>query len=260
MESRSTVSRATLAITLLSVTVASYFWGAVTVYKQIFPYPQLQALKYKYLVPYLQPPKHEYLGSPLSRYMMFRTFSPRSDVVMIGDSLTSEAPWNEIFPKVQIANRGMSGDTTNDILSRMDTILSVSPKKALIMVGINDVDRGAPVDSVFQNYTEIVKNLQRAGVNVIIQSTLECSKRVCGDRVFRVRELNKQLKDFAHRSNILFVDINADLSSPTDGLLSKYTSDGIHLLPSGYVKWSEKIGPYIYAGDASCYAGDASCQ
>jgi len=166
---------------------------------------------------------------------------------MIGDSLTAAAPWNEIFPKVQIANRGMDGDTTHDILSRMDTILSVSPKKALIMVGINDIHRGASLDSVFQNYREIVKRLQQAGVIVIIQSTLECSKDVCGDRVNQVRDLNKQLEDFAKGNNIVFLDINADLSNPSDGLLSKFTYDGIHLLASGYVKWSERIRPYVTA-------------
>src|SRR5262249_17246825 len=179
------------------------------------------------------------------RYTSLQQYGRSSDVVMVGHSLTADAAWNEIFPKVEIANRGIGGDTTDNILLRMDTILSVSPKKALIMVGINDIRSGASLDSVFQNYRKIVKRLQQAGVTVIIQSTLECSKDVCGDRVYQVRDLNKQLEDFAKRNNIVFLDLNADLSSPSDGLLSKYSYDGIHLLASGYVKWSEKIRPYV---------------
>jgi lysophospholipase L1-like esterase len=166
---------------------------------------------------------------------------------MVGDSLTADAPWNELFPKVQIANRGVSGDTTTKILMRMDTILSGSPKKALIMVGINDFFCGASVDSVFLNYTEIVKRLQQAGLTVIIQSTLECSKNVRGNRLYQVRDLNKQLEEFASRNNIVFLDINGDLSSPSDGLRSKFSYDGTHLLADGYVKWSEKIRPYVTA-------------
>lgn len=238
MEPRRTTFTPRFAITLLFAAVVSYFWGGFTVYKQIFPYRQIQNLKNKYVGDSLT-------SSP--RYTMFQTFSPTSDVVMVGDSLTADAPWNEIFPKVQIANRGMGGDTTDNILLRMDTILSVTPKKALIMVGINDIRRGASLDTVFQNYREIVKRLQQAGVTVIIQSTLECSKDVCGDRVYQVRDLNKQLEAFAKRNNIAFLDINADLSNPSDGLLSKYSYDGIHLLGSGYVKWSEKIRPYVTA-------------
>ena len=165
---------------------------------------------------------------------------------MIGDSLTALAPWNEMFPKAQIANEGVGGDTTNKILARLDSI-SGSPKKALIMVGINDFYRGTSADSAFQNYREIVKRLQQAGVTIIIQSTPECSKNVCGYRVYQVRDLNKQLEEFAKQNKIAFVDINADLSSPNDGLSSEYTYDGIHLRTSGYMKWSEKIRPYITA-------------
>jgi lysophospholipase L1-like esterase len=237
MEPRRTAFGLRFAITLLLVAIVSYFWGGVTVYWEIFPYFQIQLLKTKY-----------FGRSPTSapRIMMFQTFSPKSDIVMVGDSLTAEAPWNEIFPNVQIANRGIVGDTTDSILLRMDTILSVSPDKALIMVGINDIRRGASLDSIFQNYREIVRRLQQAGISVIIQSTLECSKTRCGDLIYQVRELNKYLKDLAGRNDIEFVDIDAELSSTTDGLLAKYTSDGIHLLASGYVKWSEKIRPYIY--------------
>jgi len=248
MEPRRTTFRPRIAIILLFVAAVGYFWGGFTVYKQIFPYYQLQILKNKYVggSP-LSSPKSKHLNDQLQR-SMFQTFSPTSDVVMIGDSLTAGAPWNEIFPKVQIANRGIAGDTTDDILLRMDTILSVSPKRALIMVGINDfILRGASPGSVFQNYREIVERLQQAGVTVIIQSTLECSKEVCGDQVYQVRDLNKQLEDFAKGNNVVFLDINAVLSSPSEGLLSKYSYDGFHLFASGYVKWSQTIRPYLTA-------------
>jgi lysophospholipase L1-like esterase len=233
MELRRTISRSRFAIILLLAVVVSYFWGALTVYKQIFPYPQVLLLKYKY-----------FDGSS-PRQTMFQTISPSFDVAMIGDSITAAVPWNEIFPKVQIANRGVSGDTTTKVLLRMDTILTGAPKKALIMVGINDFYHGASADSVFLNYREIVKRLQEAGVTVIIQSTLECSKDGCGYRVYQVRDLNKQLEEFAKRNNIVFLDINEDLSTQADGLQSKYSPDGLHLLPNGYVKWSEKIQPYV---------------
>jgi len=231
MEPRRTPFRPRFVITLLFVAAVSYFWGGFTVYKQIFPYRQLQILKSKYV------------GGSLTSAECLKY----CDVVMVGDSLTARGPWNEIFPKVQIANRGIGGDTTDDILLRMDTILSVSPKRALIMVGINDIGSGTSPGSVFQNYREIVKRLQQAGVTVIIQSTLECSKERCGDQVYQVRDLNKQLEDFAKRNNIVFLDINADLSSPSDGLLSKYSYDGVHLRASGYEKWTETIRPYLTA-------------
>jgi lysophospholipase L1-like esterase len=235
MGSKRTDFKTRFVITLLLVGIVSYFWGALTVHKQMFPYPQILLLKY------------EHFDGSSRRQAILQKFNSRPEVVMVGDSLTADAPWNAIFPNVQIANRGVGADTTNKILLRMNAIVFGSPKKALIMAGINDFYHGASADSVFQNYREIVVGLQHAGVTVIIQSTLECRKEVCGYRVYQVRDLNKQLEEFAKETNIVFLDINADLSSPSDGLLSTYSYDGIHLLASGYVKWGEAIRPYVTA-------------
>src|SRR5262249_33686144 len=107
------------AITLLLAVGVGYLWGGFTVYKQIFPYRQIQILKNEYVggSPTTSPRYTIFQISP--RLTMFQTFSPTSDVVMVGDSLTSNAAWTQIFPKVQIANRGIGGDTTDDILLRM---------------------------------------------------------------------------------------------------------------------------------------------
>ena len=51
MEPRRATFRPRFAITLLLVAVVTYFWGAMTVYKQIFPYSQVHFLKKKYLDP-----------------------------------------------------------------------------------------------------------------------------------------------------------------------------------------------------------------
>src|SRR5262249_21946074 len=50
MEPRRTTFRPRFAMTLLFVAAVSYFWGGFTVYKQIFPYRQIQILKNKYIV------------------------------------------------------------------------------------------------------------------------------------------------------------------------------------------------------------------
>jgi lysophospholipase L1-like esterase len=221
----------------VAVAIAAYLWGGFTVYDQVFPYNQVQLLKNKYVGGSLT-------SSP--RHLMFQAFSPKSDVVMVGDSLTAEAPWNEIFPGVQIANRGVDGDTTANILLRMDTILSVSPKTAMIMAGINDLRNSTAPDTVADNYQKIVATLRQAGIAVVIQSTLECNRRICGDAVVdQVQKLNAKLKGLADRGGLAYVDIASDLSSRSEGLLPSLTSDGVHLLPAGYVKWASKIRPYV---------------
>jgi lysophospholipase L1-like esterase len=203
----------------------------------IAPFGQLRALKNLVIGGSLYAPK--------TRNTLFQTFSPKSDIVMIGDSITEQALWNEIFTNVKIANRGIGGDTTDDILRRMDTIFSVSPYKAFVMVGINDIYKGRSVDEIFNNYVRIVKEIQSKNIRVYVQSTLECQKSKCGINLTSVRLLNKKLNGYATANNIKYININEGLTSDTDGLLSDYTPDGIHLNGKGYLVWSKTISPYV---------------
>ena len=69
----------------------------------------------------------------------------RYDTVMLGDSITDEARWDELLNSSTIQNRGISGDTTSGVLDRLDST-NKNIKKVFIMVGINDIMRGKNVD------------------------------------------------------------------------------------------------------------------
>ncbi|KAF0159755.1 MAG: lipolytic protein [Syntrophaceae bacterium] len=166
---------------------------------------------------------------------------------MIGDSITAGGEWSEIFSQTKIANRGIGGDRAEDILRRMEPIFAVNAKKAFVMVGINDIFRYESINTIFNNYTNIVQQLRSKGTEVYIQSTLECSKSRCGNKLEKARELNEKLKAYAAQHEIAYININNGLTSETEGLLKEYTPDGIHLLGSGYLKWSKTISPYVYS-------------
>jgi lysophospholipase L1-like esterase len=195
------------------------------------------------------------LGDPLDRFMandvtnprnsVFEAFHPHADIVMIGDSITNNGEWQEMFPGVSIANRGIASARSDHILRRLPTILESTPKEAFLMFGVNDLSILQSVDVTFANYKEIVAKLQAAGVAVVIQSTLECSRSHCGEVVDHIKELNARLRDFAASKNIRYIDINAGLTSESEGLLRQFTFDGIHLTGPGYVKWRAALTPYI---------------
>lgn len=184
-------------------------------------------------------------NEPKPRNTIFQTFTPQVTVVMIGDSITEGGEWSDIFPQTKIANRGIGGDKTDDILRRMEPIFSVNAKKAFVMIGINDIYNWQTIDTIFNNYIDIVRQLKSKGTDVYIQSTLECSKNKCGDKLEKVRELNKKLKAYAAEQKITYININDGLTTEEDGLLGQYSLDGVHLLGSGYLKWSKTLSPYI---------------
>jgi lysophospholipase L1-like esterase len=216
--------------------IFGYFWGGLTFYKQLYPFEQIRTLKYTFF---------NQTNKSKPRNTLFNTFSPNSCVVMIGDSITEGGIWNEIFSDVKVANRGIGGDRTDDILNRLDSIFAVNAKKAFLMVGINDIYSGNSIDKIFTNYINIVQQLLNKGTDVYIQSTLECSANKCGYKLKKVRALNAKLKAYSEEKNIPYIDINIGLTNEHNGLLKEYTQDGIHLLGNGYLKWSQMISPYI---------------
>ena len=224
---------------ILSAVVFLFSYGFAVGYYKIFPY------KYIYKVRLLILPIEDNSQKIKPRSDFFKYFSPNVDVVMIGDSLTELGIWSEIFPNVKIANRGIASDKTEDVLNRIDTILDVNPSKALIMMGIIDIHSSIDINTIMENYIKLIKKLEAENVEVIVQSTIECSKIRCGENLIKLRKLNSKLEKYCGENQILFVDLNKSLSTISEGLIKKYTWDGIHLTGNGYLEWSKQIGNIV---------------
>jgi len=162
-------------------------------------------------------------------------------VMMLGDSITEAGPWQALFPKTQLSNRGVSGYTTNDLLREIEATVALRPTKVFLMIGINDLLRRASVEQTFQQYALIVDALQKNKITVVMQATLECSRPRCGSTVDAVRALNLRLQKLAHDRNIRWIDLNRGLATEELGLLPEYTWDGLHLSKPAYLYWAEQL-------------------
>ncbi|MFZ4709147.1 MAG: GDSL-type esterase/lipase family protein, partial [Zwartia sp.] len=149
------------------------------------------------------------------------------EVMMLGDSITEAGPWKTLFPKTRILNRGVPGYTTDHLLREMKATVALRPAKVFLMIGINDLLRRATVEQTFKQYTLIVDELQKNKINVVMQATLECSRPQCGNTVDDVRALNQKLQALALARNIQWLDLNPGLTNDAQGLLPKYTWDGL---------------------------------
>jgi lysophospholipase L1-like esterase len=173
-----------------------------------------------------------------ARLAMLRALPTRAAVVMLGDSLTAAGEWRELLDGADVVNRGIDGDRTDDALARLDTVTASNPRAVFVMLGTNDLASGRPLDAVLADYRRIVGSLHAAGIAVVIQSTLECSRRVCGARLEAIRALNEGLRELAGRSGSAWIDLNATLATPSQGLRAEHTWDGVHLTASGYAAWA----------------------
>ena len=103
-------------------------------------------------------------------------------IVALGDSLTAgyDLPAKDSFPAqleralkargvaVEVANAGVSGDTSAGGLARLDWLLSLHPDILVVALGANDGLRGQPVASIEANLREIVRRARAAGSRVVL--------------------------------------------------------------------------------------------
>jgi lysophospholipase L1-like esterase len=169
------------------------------------------------------------------------------EIIMLGDSITEGGNWEELLKGYDAANYGIGGDTATGILYRLPDVYMAHPKKVFLMIGTNDIalyhlrtyDNNT-VETVFENYKEIIESLNERGIEVIVQSTLN----VAAERTERpnneINALNQLLEAYCLEENIKYLNINSALSN--NGILQRqYTSDGLHLNKKGYDTWKNKI-------------------
>jgi lysophospholipase L1-like esterase len=173
---------------------------------------------------------------------MFQVLPGRADVIMLGDSLTEYANWEELFPKVSVLNRGIAGDTSYGVVERLDEITRRQPKIVFLMIGVNDFRHSISPEIVEQNIRSIVSSLSSSGIKPIVQSTLLVTN--APEINAQIRTLDESLRQWCAVSGVTFIDLNPVLA-PEGKLLARYTWDGVHLSGDAYLRWRDIIAPHV---------------
>ena len=163
--------------------------------------------------------------------------------IMLGDSITDEGQWDELLNNEAIQNRGISGDTTDGVLDRLNP-MSKNIEKVFIMIGVNDIMRGKSVDELYSNYLKIIKFFKEKNIKIHIQSTLYIGETRKADFNPKVEELNKRLEKYASENKITFINLNP-IFAPNKVLKKEFTFDDLHLNGSAYKLWAQEIKKYF---------------
>ena len=162
-------------------------------------------------------------------------------IVAFGDSLTAGygAHEGEDYPTrvasrigAPVVNAGVSGDTTDAALARLDDdVLSKSPRIVIIGLGGNDFLRQVPLSATENNLRSMIRRIQSAGAMVVLLG-------------FRFPSLSASYESMYER----VADEEECLLIPDllDGIMSdpKLKSDEIHPNAAGYDLMAERVaGP-----------------
>lgn len=194
-------------------------------------------LQAQQVAPYL---KNKNYSIQLGMYDLFT--STQADVVMLGNSLTYNANWNEILNRSNIANRGIASDITSGYLQRLRYVYRLNPKLCFIEGGVNDLYSNDSVKNIIRNFAAIIDSLQSHHIVPVLQSTLFVAAKYpqAREKNKQIQKLNNWLIEFSLKNAIEFLDINL-LVSRNGFLRKELTYDGIHLNAQGYALWAPEI-------------------
>lgn len=181
-------------------------------------------------------------------------FRPQSGgtIVAFGDSLTegygldeTEA-WpsllNERLKKegkpFRVINAGVSGETSQGALSRVEWVLKMKPDIVILETGANDGMRGIDPRLTRENIDRIVAKLQGAGAKVVLAGM----KMLASLGASFTRSFEAIYPDIARNRNLVFIPF---ILEGVAGVRDLNLSDGIHPNAQGHRMMMETVYPHV---------------
>jgi lysophospholipase L1-like esterase len=169
---------------------------------------------------------------------------PAGRVVFMGDSITDGWKLAEQFPGKPYVNRGISGQTTAQMLVRMfQDVIDLNPAALLIFAGTNDIARNngpQTLEMIEENIQAMTELAKLHGIKVILCSVTPISDYVPNRPQTRGRppadilKLNAWMKDYAAKSGSVFADYYAATVDDKGWLKEGFSNDGLHPNEKGY--------------------------
>jgi lysophospholipase L1-like esterase len=165
-------------------------------------------------------------------------------VVFMGDSITDGWRLAEQFPGKPYVNRGIGGQTTQQMITRMfQDVIDLKPAAMIVLAGTNDIARNtgpATLEMIEENLQAMTELAQLHGIKVILCSLTPISDYVPNRPQSRSRppsdilKLNAWIKDYAARSGAIFADYYGATVDEKGMLKEGYSNDGLHPNEKGY--------------------------
>ncbi|HUQ18576.1 MAG TPA: SGNH/GDSL hydrolase family protein [Gemmatimonadaceae bacterium] len=164
-------------------------------------------------------------------------------VVFIGNSIIeSWTPYFQtMFPGRQFIGRGISGQTTPQILVRFrQDVIALRPKAVVILAGTNDIagnTGAATIEMIEDNLTSMVELAMSNGIRVILTSVLPAYAYKWNPGVEPAQiiiALNQWMRDYASKTGITYLDLHSPMSDERGAMKSEYSLDGVHPTEAGY--------------------------
>jgi lysophospholipase L1-like esterase len=172
-------------------------------------------------------------------------------IVFVGDSITEG--WRMLDQDfavlgVKVVNRGISGDTTPNLIYRLeDDIMSLQPRGLVILIGTNDLGEHTTPPQIASNLGELHARIRAADPTIPIAWCLVMPRGGGDTYPERIRDLNARIAQMAAADpRVTVCDTFTPLALP-DGTSNPdlYLPDRLHLISGGYAAWRTALLPVL---------------
>jgi lysophospholipase L1-like esterase len=183
-------------------------------------------------------------------------------VVFYGDSITDG--WGrgpergEFFPGKPYVNRGISGQTTPQMLVRFrQDVIGLHPAAVVILAGTNDVagNTGPMTPEMTEdNFRSMIDLAKANGIHVIVASILPVAEFPWAPGVHpagKIQALNAWLQGYCADHSVIYVDYYSAMADADGGMKPGISFDGVHPNAKGYAI----MAPLAQAGIDKALAG-----
>jgi acyl-CoA thioesterase I len=188
--------------------------------------------------------------------------SGETRVVFMGDSITegwgmkatATSPGRgEFFPGKPYINRGISGQTTPQMLVRFrQDVVLLKPKVVVLLAGTNDIAENTgkeTMEEIAGNITSMAELARANGIRIVLCSVLPASDFSWHkglEPAPKIKALNAWMKEYAAKSGFVYVDYYSPMANSEGGLKAELSPDGVHPNKAGY----EIMAPLAESGIA----------
>lgn len=173
-------------------------------------------------------------------------------VVFMGDSITDSWDDNPVFggffPGKPYINRGISGQTTPQMLIRFrPDVIAHKPKVVVILAGTNDLAGNTgptTIEAIADNLHSMADLARANGIRVVLASVLPVSDYELrdGNPIIqtgrrppeKILALNKWMQEFAKSRGHVYLDYFSAMADARGFLKDELSDDGLHPNAQGY--------------------------
>jgi lysophospholipase L1-like esterase len=168
-----------------------------------------------------------------------------SRVVFFGDSITEAWPLEHDFPGKPYVNRGISGQTTSQLLLRLRAdVIDLGARAVVILAGTNDIAGNTgdiTLEEIEENFESIAELARAHGVRVVFSSILPVHNYTPGSEenfeprpTEKIVALNRWLEGYCRANGLVYLDYFSAMVDEHGLMQRKLADQGLHPNAAGY--------------------------